>query len=78
MKTKFKVCIVSAEMAPFAKVGGLADVANSLSRTLASMGHEVSVFVPRYGFLDAQDMGMKKVKLNGTETVSADLIAESE
>ncbi len=65
MKTKFKVCIVSAEMAPFAKVGGLADVANSLSRTLASMGHEVSVFVPRYGFLDAQDMGMKKVKLNG-------------
>jgi starch synthase len=65
MKTKFKVCIVSAEMAPFAKVGGLADVANSLSRTLASMGHEVSVFIPRYGFLDAQDLGMKKVRLNG-------------
>ncbi len=65
MKTKFKVCIVSAELAPLAKVGGLADVVSSLSRTLASMGHEVSVFVPRYGFMKAKELGMKKVSLNG-------------
>ncbi|MBL8067984.1 MAG: glycogen synthase [Armatimonadetes bacterium] len=46
-----KILFVSAEMAPFAKVGGLADVAASLPKALKAIGHEVRVFMPGYGLL---------------------------
>ncbi len=41
-----KVLFVSNEVAPFAKVGGLADVAGSLPRALAELGVDVSVVMP--------------------------------
>lgn len=69
MKTKFRVCIASAEMIPFAKVGGLADVVGSLSKTLASMGHEVCVFLPKYGSIGAKGFDLRKVKLDCQPTV---------
>jgi len=43
-----KVLFVSAEMSPFAKTGGLADVAGSLPKALAEAGHDVRVAMPRY------------------------------
>lgn len=49
-----RILMVSAEMAPFAKVGGLADVVAALSRALAARGHDVRVVVPLYGKLDRQ------------------------
>ena len=52
MKRKFKIGIASAEMVPFAKVGGLADVVGSLSKRLAAMGHDVrpqTTFSPDFG-----------------------------
>jgi starch synthase len=49
-------------MFPFAKVGGLADVVGSLSKTLASMGHEVCVFLPRYASIGSGEFGLKKVR----------------
>jgi starch synthase len=36
-------------MAPFAKTGGLADMAAALPKALARAGHRVTVFLPRYG-----------------------------
>jgi starch synthase len=39
---------VAAECAPFAKVGGLADVVFGLSRELAIRGNHVEIFVPKY------------------------------
>ncbi len=62
MKRKFRISMASAEMVPFAKVGGLADVVGSLSKRLAAMGHEVRVFLPRYGFLKSKEYGLKKMK----------------
>ena len=47
-----KIVFVSPELAPFAKVGGLADVASSLPRALQRLGHEVVVIAPRYGSID--------------------------
>jgi starch synthase len=42
-----KIAIAAAEMVPFVKVGGLADVTGALSKELARLGHEVRVFLPR-------------------------------
>ncbi|MFQ5840283.1 MAG: glycogen synthase GlgA [Candidatus Methylomirabilales bacterium] len=43
-----KIAFVTPEAAPFAKTGGLGDVAGSLPRTLAKRGHEVLLFLPKY------------------------------
>ncbi|MBV6458394.1 MAG: Glycogen synthase [Fimbriimonadaceae bacterium] len=51
-----RVLVVSAEVAPFAKVGGLADVAASLPRALNERGQQASVAMPGYPLIlnDAQ------------------------
>ncbi|HLH76964.1 MAG TPA: glycogen synthase GlgA [Candidatus Binataceae bacterium] len=43
-----KIALVAAEMAPFAKVGGLADVIGALPAELAACGAQVSVLMPGY------------------------------
>jgi starch synthase len=43
-----RVLFVSAEVAPFAKVGGLADVAAGLPKALVKQGIECRVFLPAY------------------------------
>ncbi len=47
-----KVAFVSSELEPFAKVGGLADVARGLTLALSKIGVEVKIFVPRYSTID--------------------------
>ncbi|HQD40712.1 MAG TPA: glycogen synthase GlgA [Bacillota bacterium] len=44
----YRVLIVSPEVVPFAKTGGLADVAGSLPKALAMHGNDVRVVLPRY------------------------------
>ena len=43
-----KVCLLSSEIMPFAKTGGLADVAGALLQELDRLGHEVRAFMPLY------------------------------
>lgn len=42
------VLMIASEMVPFAKTGGLADVAGALPRALGKLGHRVVVALPRY------------------------------
>jgi starch synthase len=44
-----RILMVTAEYAPFAKVGGLADMCAGLAAVLAEQGHEVMVVLPDYG-----------------------------
>lgn len=46
-----KILFVSAEVSPFAKTGGLADVAGSLPKALATMGNDVRVVMPKYNII---------------------------
>ncbi len=47
-----RICFLAAEIAPFAKTGGLGDVAAALSRYLYRHGHDVRVFVPLHGLME--------------------------
>ena len=47
-----KILMVSPEVAPYAKVGGLADMVAALSKALVKLGHEVRIICPKYGGWD--------------------------
>ena len=48
MKKTLNILYASAEVVPFAKAGGLADVAGALPKALMEMGHDVRVVTPRH------------------------------
>ena len=54
-----KILIVSSEMTPFAKTGGLADVVGALPSALQAQGHTVWVVVPKYARIDADKFGIE-------------------
>jgi starch synthase len=55
------VCLLSAEVAPLSKTGGLADVAGALAKYLAAAGHEVRLFTPLYASIDRSRFPMQAV-----------------
>lgn len=55
-----RVVMVSPEVVPFAKTGGLADVVGALPRSIAERGADVSVIMPKYRETKKPDLPMKK------------------
>lgn len=51
-KSTIKILFVSAEVAPFAKVGGLADVAGALPPALKKSGIDIRIIMPLYGNIE--------------------------
>jgi len=47
------IVIVTSEAHPFAKTGGLAEVAAALPQALAAEGHDVTIVLPKYRGVDA-------------------------
>ena len=58
---KLKILLVGAEISPYASVGGFASVLAYLSRALLRMGHDVRVFIPKFGFIDEARYNLEKV-----------------
>jgi starch synthase len=59
---KLKICLATAEFAPLAKTGGLADVSAALSQYLHEEGHDVRVLMPLYSTLNSEGLEIKPVK----------------
>jgi len=56
---KNRVLIVSSEMVPFAKTGGLADVTGALPLVLSTLGWEVRTIMPKYRAVDEGRFNLK-------------------
>jgi len=56
-----KVLVCAAEVYPFAKVGGLADVAGSLPRALRRLGADARIAMPRYSTISGETTDMPVV-----------------
>ncbi len=59
--TGLKILFLAAEAVPFAKVGGLADVAGALPRALRALGHDVRLMIPRYGSIRSDQFRFERV-----------------
>ncbi len=58
---KLKICLLSSELAPLAKTGGLADVSSALATYLHEDGHDVRVLIPRYSRIDETALKIEPV-----------------
>ena len=59
---KLNILLAASEVVPFAKSGGLADVAGALPKALREMGHDVRVVMPRYYIIDKEKYALKLLK----------------
>ncbi len=60
-ETKLKILMVTPEAVPFAKTGGLADVAGALPKALSKLGHQVRVILPKYKMVDEVAFKLQEV-----------------
>lgn len=68
-----KIAFISTEAVPYAKTGGLGDVAGSLPKELEKLGCEVKLIIPKYNFIDEKlfgliynkDFGEIPIRING-------------
>ena len=65
-ETPLRILMVASEAQPFSKTGGLADVSSALSRALGLLGHDVTLFTPRYrGVPPGQHRGNVRALVGG-------------
>ncbi len=56
-----KICFVSSEVSPFAKTGGLADVAAALPAALKNMEQDVRLMMPKYRMINDRKYVLRDV-----------------
>lgn len=61
VQTPLKILLLAAEVVPFAKTGGLADVAGSLPKAIRALGHDIRVAMPRYGRISPHRFNLMRV-----------------
>jgi starch synthase len=61
MDKPLKILLLSSEAVPFAKVGGLADVAGSLPKALRRLGHDARLALPKYGRINEAKFELTRI-----------------
>ena len=61
--------MISGEVAPYAKTGGLGEVMAALPKAVRRLGHDVRVYMPLYGSIDRNQFGFVPV---GKSTLTVD------
>ncbi|MDP2735649.1 MAG: glycogen/starch synthase [bacterium] len=56
-----RILMVVPEVSPYASVGGVSRVAAHLSKELVELGHDVRLFMPKYGFIDEEKYPLEMV-----------------
>ncbi len=59
--SRYNVLYLASELYPFAKVGGLADVAGSLPKFMKDLEHDVRVFIPKYKQIRDRKYNLREV-----------------
>ncbi|AUX20574.1 glycogen synthase [Sorangium cellulosum] len=75
---RLKILFVVSECVPFAKTGGLADVAGALPMALAAAGHDVRVVLPAYSVCKrylAHQAALAEALPEGTRPLAAPAVA---
>lgn len=68
-----KILQIASEVAPFAKTGGLADVAAALPKELRRMGHDVRVIMPYYRSVAAGEFSVRKARKSAEVELDGEL-----
>ena len=55
-----RILCIASEVDPFAKTGGLADVAGALPKALAGLGHDVRIVMPLYRQVKPERFGLRR------------------
>ncbi len=58
---KYKILYLASEVFPFARTGGLGDVAGALPKALKDLGHEVRVMLPKYKCINERKYVIREV-----------------
>ncbi len=56
-----RVLLISPEVAPYATVGGLSMVLPALAKALYDLGHDVRIFMPKFGFIKEEKYPLEMV-----------------
>lgn len=63
------ILMISGEVAPYAKTGGLGEVMAALPKAVHRLGHDVRVYMPLYGKIDRRQFAFVPI---GTSTLTVD------
>ncbi len=61
MSSRLAIALLTSEVAPLSKTGGLADVTAALAKHLHAGGHDVRLFTPCYGSIDRAAVGAQPI-----------------
>ncbi len=66
-----RILFIASEVDPFAKTGGLADVASALPKALAALGHDVRIVMPLYRQVNRDKLGLRQTTIRVSVPVGA-------